>query len=26
LLMVFSAVNNVLPSLQRLRGGAGGRA
>ena len=24
LLMVFSAVNNVLPSLQRLRGGAGG--
>lgn len=26
LLMVFSAVNKVLPSLQRLRGGAGGRA
>jgi len=26
LLTVFSAVNNVLPYLQRLRGGAGGRA
>ena len=26
LLTVFSAVNNVLPSLQRLRRGAGGRA
>jgi len=26
LLTVFSTVNNVLPSLQRLRGGAGGKA